>query len=227
MTENDYIQRINSMQQEIDEDEELIEQAYNKINELELRLKLYNSSVDKKKVSAAKVKEYENRIEELERFADLFSEDLFRHKRDELDIYLKQIIKLKHEIEALGAKHKIRYNQYEEVRESLFGFSSEIVTRILELETIMQKLKELNREEFDEDFKRLLDMYSVMTSILRSRANEVTKLQADNNRLRNALTSSNGESFEDLKSTIETRNKEIEFLKNKIKYYEHELGIEE
>lgn len=227
--ESEYIKKINLMQIEIDEDNEIIEKSYNFINELKTQLALSGNCSGKKGVSSKQAKDYEEKIVELERCVSLFSVESLNSKKDEIETLLKRAIKLKVEIDAIKELKRIKKDDMMTIESGLYGLQQDLVTKYLNIFSTIEGLNnsklEVDTEKYIFELNSVLD---VVNNIFKFRALEIQKLKADKEGLRGIIKdfSESGDTLEELRDIIKQRDQEISNYKIKIAGLEHDIKNE-
>lgn len=216
-----YIQRINEMQAQIDEDDKLIEDAYLKIEELKLRLSLADSSHSKKGASQRQVKAYEDKIAELEQCVSLFTSSDLSAKADEIDTFLKRVISINKQVEDLSKSKRVKDKVVCDIEETITNLSADLVTRFLEL---LQAIKTLENHDdktnsaVSEYVNRVNSSLGVVHKILESKENEVIRARRELKKLKESLISQTGsaDTVDSLKAKLAEKDREIDAYKTEI-----------
>ena len=230
-SESYYIDKINKLQAEVDEDNELIEQCYNKIKQLELELQLANSSFTKKGLSEKKENKYKEQIQALEDTLGFFSEDVLETKADEIESLTKKIIAMRRDLNTLIKRKQIRDTEVELMDANLTSVSSDLTTRLTGLMQSVENLREIKSgsitpEQYSEYIQKLNTSLGLVKEIISFYKNESIKLNKENKRLKSDILRYTGSdtSYSDLVSQLELKDMEIEALKVKIDGLEFELS---
>lgn len=220
-----YIERINKMQAEIDEDEELLVSAKEKIDELTLKLSLSNSSFTKKGISEKQAKIYEDKIKELEFCLEAYSVDLLETKEDEIETFLKRVLKIKNEFNELRSHKRHRDSEYENFESCINTLSKDLATRFMELTQAIEFLnKSANQDENSEYIRKINTSLGVIKDVITVKENEYIRVCKENKALKADILGEDniGQTKEELLKIIEDRELEIESLKDKIHRLEYE-----
>lgn len=234
MTDAEYINKINEQQKELDECYELIEQANDKIKQLNLEVSLANSSFTRNKsgISAAKAKKLRNRVEELENSLKYFSMADLSGKEDELDSFLRSIMRLRTELASLKAKKRIRESDIDTFEISLDTVSEELFSRYTMLMQTMLCIKTIDGAE-DISKSQLIDYAKsfsgntlVLIDILRSYKSKISALEKEVERLKGTICDFNidGVNVIELVEKSEADSKLISAYKSKIDSLEYQLS---
>lgn len=227
--ESYYINKINELQSELDESNELIEGAYNKIKEMELQLALNNSGFSRKTVSVKKIQAYESKIAELEQCVEMLSNDFLDNKENEIKDFLKRLISIKEEVKRLKSKRKVKDLELISIEDTLEGLAGDLSSRYLGLLQVLQVLNQ-NHSSLDSTNKQYLDNVNmalgVVNEALNYKDNEILRLTKELNRLRAIIIDSSGKSsdIDELREAVSHKDREIEAYKLKIKALEFELN---
>lgn len=227
-TEQEYINIINKLKAEIADNEEIIELAYNKVKDLELRLSLNNSSFTKKALTEKQVQAYEDKIRELEDCLSTFNADALEVKADEIEVFLKKVLAIKNEFESIKKnpnKSRIKLDDFEK---SIMTVSKDLASRLLDLlqaiVTVEKYDRKDNTEIYDEYINRINLSLGVIREFIQTKENEYLQIKKENQRLRIDIQSEYGtdKTKEELLKIIDDKDIEIESLKDKIKRLEFE-----
>ena len=234
MTEADYIKKINEQQKEIDECYELIAQANDKIKQLNLEAALANSSFTRNKagISAAKAEKLRNRVEELENSLKYFSMADLSGKEDELNSFLRSIMRLRTDLASLKVKKRIRESEIDAFEVEVDTVSEELFSRYTMLMQTMLNIKTIDGAE--DISKELLIDYAksfsgnvpVLIDILRSYKSKISTLEKEVERLKGTICgfSIDGVNVIELVEKSEADSKLISAYKSKIDSLEYQLS---
>lgn len=234
MTEADYINKINEQQKEIDECYELVAQANDKIKQLNLEVALANSSFTRNKagISAAKAEKLRNRVEELENSLKYFSMADLSGKEDELNSFLRSIMRLRADLASLKVKKRIRESEIDAFEIEVDAVSEELFSRYTMLMQTMLNIKTIDGAE--DISKELLIDYAksfsgtvpVLIDILRSYKSKISTLEKEVERLKGTICGFNidGVNVIELVEKSEADSKLISAYKSKIDSLEYQLS---
>lgn len=234
MTEADYINKINEQQKEIDECYELIAQANDKIKQLNLEVALANSSFTRNKagISAAKAEKLRNRVEELENSLKYFSMADLSGKEDELNSFLRSIMRLRADLASLKVKKRIRESEIDAFEVEVDTVSEELFSRYTMLMQTMINIKTI--EGAEDISKSQLVGYAqsfsgnvpVLMDILRSYKSKISTLEKEVERLKGTICGFNidGVNVIELVEKSEADSKLISAYKSKIDSLEYQLS---
>lgn len=234
MTEADYIKKINEQQKEIDECYELIAQANDKIKQLNLEAALANSSFTRNKagISAAKAEKLRNRVEELENSLKYFSMADLSGKEDELNSFLRSIMRLRADLASLKVKKRIRESEIDAFEVEVDTVSEELFSRYTMLMQTMINIKTI--EGAEDISKSQLVGYAqsfsgnvpVLMDILRSYKSKISTLEKEVERLKGTICGFNidGVNVIELVEKSEADSKLISAYKSKIDSLEYQLS---
>lgn len=234
MTEADYIKKINEQQKEIDECYELIAQANDKIKQLNLEAALANSSFTRNKagISAAKAEKLRNRVEELENSLKYFSMADLSGKEDELNSFLRSIMRLRADLASLKVKKRIRESEIDAFEVEVDTVSEELFSRYTMLMQTMINIKTI--EGAEDISKSQLVGYAqsfsgnvpVLMDILRSYKSKISTLEKEVERLKGTICGFNidGVNVIGLVEKSEADSKLISAYKSKIDSLEYQLS---
>ena len=226
-SEEEYIRKLSSLQKELDENNELIEQSYERIKELELRLSLANSSFTKKKMSEKQEKYYTDRIAELENCLTFFNSDVLEVKEDEIETFLKRIIKLNNKFSQLSSVKRLHEQQIVNFEDSLNGISKDLVLRMFEL---LQAIDAMNKSKSLDEYREYCEKVNtgivVIREIMSFKENIIIRLKRENSELRGDLErlAGSGKTNTELNDEIKHKNMIISSLQDKVATLEFELG---
>ena len=228
-SEEYYIEKIAKLQTEVDEDNLLIESAFNKIEELKLKLSLADSSFSKKKgISAKQEQAYKDKIAELEQCVDLISEDYLNTKADEVNSFLKRLIALKSELNKIKEQKRIKTQTIESIDKSMESLSQDLVIRYTALTKAVQTLNksgEIDSKDAKETLLNIINSLDIGREILLAKTSEVDKLTKELNKLkRDILEYTGDESLSEIKAKLEAKTMEANAYKDKIAALECELS---
>lgn len=210
---------------------DLMQQATEKIKELNTRLALETTAKGKSKpyMSEKKAKALEAKVAELESCLGLFSSSDLDSKSNELEDYLRRLLKLKKEVSELGhKKHKVKNALH--IEEELTALQAEINSKYMKLQSSILNFKQLKNGEITiEDVEKANDNILEITSLiddivlflisrLRDKDKEIKSLRYD--------IEINGDTStkEELLETLKNKDKLIEAYKDKIAGLEHQLN---
>ena len=226
-SEEQYVERINSLQQEVDEDNDLLEQCYNRIKALELELQLANSSFTKKGLSEKKEEKYKEDIARLEEALSIFTSDMLDSKVDEVETLTKRVIAFRVELNKLLNKKHIRDTEVESLDKLLSGVSQDIATKLVGIVITLEELRKIEDTELDVEsyINRIDSALGIVREVLLFRENEVIKLSKENAKLKNDILQYSGSetTYSDLLQQVSAKDAEIKNLKQKIKALEFRL----
>ena len=227
-TEEYYIERIAKLQSEVDEDNQLIESAYEKIEEMKLKLALADSSFTKKGITAKQEQAYKDRIAELEQCVDLFAEDYLNTKADEINSFLKRLINLKSELNKLKEQKRIKQQTIEDIDHAMESLGQDLVIRYF---TLIQAIQTLNKsgdissEKAKETFTDVISCLDIVREILLAKTSGVDKLRKELDRLKKDIVDYAGtSSISELQNKLDAKTREAEAYKDKIAALEFELN---
>lgn len=228
--ELEYINEIAELNQELDTNMILMQQATDKINELNTMLALETTAKSKSKpyMSEKKAKALEARVEELEDCISLFSSQDLESKENELDEYLKIIIKLKNELKELKNENNGDIEDYK-LEDSLNKCQSEISGKYMNLKSMVLKLKQTENSEITVDYINntvadIINITSAMKSVIFSLYKQITDKNREIQSLREDITSNNSNlTKQELLEIIDEKEKIISAYADKIQGLEHEL----
>ena len=222
MTEPDYkleVQRLNS---DIDEYKKMIIDATNKINELNLRIRLRDSAIHKSKDFKAII-EQDQKIAELNTLLDMISYEEFRDRvRDEGEL-IKKLAGVRKNIRSLGSRPKRADITNLEIM--LADISAESTPKYKHLiETYIKMCRYRNYDVDKETIEQLLCLVDETLVSHHTKHQQVKKLQEYVNRLTKAIVDfSGGETIDDLKEQLLQKDRLIEQYKNKIEVLQFEI----
>lgn len=234
MTEADYINKINEQQKEIDECYELLAQANDKIKQLNLEVSLANSSFTRNKagISAAKAEKLRNRVAELENSLKYFSMADLSGKEDELNSFLRSIMRLRADLASLKVKKRIRESELDAFEIEVGAVSEELFSRYTMLMQTMLNIKTIDGAE-DISKSQLVDYAQsfsgnvpVLMDILRSYKSKISTLEKEVERLKGTICGFNidGVNVIELVEKSEADSKLISAYKSKIDSLEYQLS---
>lgn len=228
-TEAEYIQRINALQAELDEANQLVEQSYTLIEELKLKLSLADSSFTKKGMSTKKEQSYKDKIAELEQCVDLFSTEYMSSKADEIDSYLKRLISIKNDLEALKKAKRVREYSIEAIEISLHGLAEELANRYLSLMKVIDNFgepKEMNEDDLRKYVRNIHESVVILREVLTFKENRIIRANKELDRLKRDIVEFTGssETVSELKRQLENKSAEAKAYKDKAEALEIELN---
>lgn len=234
MTEAEYINKINEQQRELDECYELIGQANDKIKQLNLEVSLANSSFTRNKagISAGKAEKLKNRIEELENSLKYFSMADLSGKEDELNSFLRSVMRLRTELAALKVKKRIRESDIDAfeitadtVSDELFSRYTMLMQTMLAIKTI-EGAEDISKSQLVEYAQSFSGNVPVLIDILRSYKSKISALEKEVERLKGTICDFNidGVNVIELIEKSEADSKLISAYKSKIDSLEYQLS---
>lgn len=227
-TEEYYIDRIAKLQAEVDENNQLIESAYEKIEEMKLKLALADSSFTKKGITAKQEQAYKSKIAELEQCVDLFSEDYLNTKADEINSFLKRLINLKSELNKLKEQKRVKQQAIEDIDHAVESLGQDLVIRYFTLTKAIQTLNksgDISSEKAKSSLTDIISCLDIVREILIAKTSEVDKLKKELERLKKDIIEYTGEySISELQNKLDAKTREAEAYKDKIAALEFELS---
>ena len=219
--EQDYISTINGLQKQLDECIELLEKQSEYIDELKVKIALRDSSFSKKGPTKV-IKEYEDKITKLEHTLDLFSVEDLESKQNEMQNYFKRTVQINSEISKLKEAKKVRPKDLSGTENELYDLQDNLIQQYLYLASIIE---EISNGSESIDVESFINAFKVIPEILRNKNARIREAEDSNKKLRDILNdfSSSGESLEDLRRIIESKDKEIEAYKIKLLGIEHDI----
>ncbi len=234
MTEAEYINKINEQQRELDDCYELIGQANDKIKQLNLEVSLANSSFTRNKsgISAGKAEKLRNRVAELENSLKYFSMADLSGKEDELNSFLRSVMRLRTELAALKVKKRIRESEVnafeinaDTVSDELFSRYTMLMQTMLAIKTI-EGAEDISQSQLVEYAQSFSGNVPVLIDILRSYKSKISTLEKEVERLKGTICDFNidGVNVIELIEKSEADSKLIGAYKSKIDSLEYQLS---
>ena len=158
----------------------------------------------------------------------LFSSQDLESKENELDEYLKIIIKLKNELKELKNENNGDIEDYK-LEDSLNKCQSEISGKYMNLKSMILKLKQTENSEITVDYINntvadIINITSAMKSVIFSLYKQITDKNREIQSLREDITSNNSNlTKQELLEIIDEKEKIISAYADKIQGLEHEL----
>lgn len=223
--EQEAMRTIAELKKEIAEDEELIEGAFEKIQDLTLRLSLRDSAFTKDNQSK-QIEAYETKISELEELAELVAVEELQDRKNEVSTYLKKVLQLKSRLTELEQHKRVRHSEIDELYLDIANLAEKISTEFTRMMLLYNKLKNFNNEELDRsDIDELFQLIGCIPFILHTKNTVISNLNCEVNRLQNAIEEYAGttKSLTELQSELEAKDKAIESYKKKIAGLEFDI----
>lgn len=218
--------KIAELEAEINEDEDIIESAYNQLEEAKTRI-LLAQRPKVTQIGKKKVEEYENRIAELEKCVEIFSLEEIGNKKNEMANYVQQIIAIKNELNSLKNIKRIHPNKLDTFGIKVNHIESNIIFRYIQLNQIVNTLTELEKLSKEELLDKLVEIVKLMphiAEIATSYQKELDSLTEQIDSLKESIIKFNGGStYQEMSSTIIKYEKDIQAYIEKTKRLEYEL----
>ena len=225
--EQEYINRINELQAQLDEQDGLMAKCYEYVEEMKLRVSLAEGRRGKKNggANAAQVKAYEREIQELRQFAELFDTVEFDLKKDEIQEYLKTTIKMRNDLAKLAESKHIKISRYESLNEAMATLEAGLLEKYISLATLVVKIHRYNKREdiSKEEIDDLIEAIAVVPDIVHSLSIKIDTIESENRSLRKSVTNSYGETFDSLKEENKRLKQQVDAYRNKIDVLEQRL----
>lgn len=225
MNEIEYKKQIDELQETVAEYEQLLQQALDKINELNLRITL-RDSVKSKRKEMKEVIEYEQRVAELNEVVELISTDELLNREQAAAHFIKSIAYIRKQIADIAKSKHCRHSTIDQLDLEISDLSETMSQELARTLRVYNSLCEFHREDIDKDtIKDFLNLITELLNIVKSRKKRIMTLEKDVTRLNRAIMDfSGGDTIEDLRKQLKSKDALIAGYKQKIQSLEFELS---
>lgn len=227
-SEEEYVKQIGSLQEELADADELCGLYEKRIKELEIQVSVLNSSTSG--VSKAKLKKYQDKINELDECLSLFTTDEVNNKKCEISEYFKSIIALRIRVDELAKRKKVRDTDIESVKSDITDEEVKLLSRLSELNSLIHRIQDIKHIEYKESsligyINDLTMQAECISDIVNYYTGANKQLKDENKQLKSSITEFTGDksTIDDWKNLVVKSEQKVNVYKEKISGLEYEI----